>query len=75
MAVAADTVVAILAALGVDACPIEGFDQGAVDAALGLREQGLSSTVIVALGFRAKDDFNAKLPKSRLPASEVITTL
>ncbi len=63
------------ATLGVDACPIEGFDQGAVDAALGLREQGLSSTVIVALGFRAKDDFNAKLPKSRLPASEVITTL
>lgn len=64
-----------VAAMGVDACPIEGFDQGSVDAALGLREQGLSSTVIVALGFRAEDDFNAKLPKSRLPANEVITTL
>jgi len=35
----------------------------------------LSSTVIVALGFRAAGDFNAKLPKSRLPAHEVITTL
>lgn len=63
------------ATLGVDACPIEGFDQGSVDAALGLREQGLSSTVIVALGFRAADDFNAKLPKSRLPVDEVITRL
>lgn len=63
------------AALGVDACPIEGFDQGAVDEALGLRAQGLSSAVIVALGFRAEDDFNAKLPKSRLPVDEVITRL
>lgn len=63
------------AAMGVDACPIEGFDQAAVDEALGLREQGFSSTVIVALGFRAADDFNARLPKSRLPAEEVITRL
>ena len=63
------------ASLGVDACPIEGFDQGAVDAALGLREQGLSSAVVVALGFRADGDFNAKLPKSRLPADEVITRI
>jgi nitroreductase/dihydropteridine reductase len=63
------------AALGMDACPIEGFDQGAVDAALGLREKGLSSAVIVALGFRSEGDFNAKLPKSRLPADSVITRI
>ncbi len=63
------------AALGVDACPIEGFDAGAVDAALGLREQGLSSSVVVALGVRSDADFNAKLPKSRLPANEVITRM
>lgn len=63
------------AALGVDACPIEGFDQGAVDAALGLREQGLSSAVVVALGFSSAADFNAKLPKSRLPADQVITRI
>ncbi len=63
------------ATLGVDATPIEGFVQGAVDAALGLREQGLSSAVVVALGFRADGDFNAKLPKSRLPADQVITRI
>jgi len=63
------------ATLGVDACPIEGFDQGAVDAALGLRERGLSSAVVVALGFRSDADFNAKLPKSRLPADQVITRI
>lgn len=63
------------AALGVDACPIEGFDQGAVDAALGLREKGLSSAVVVALGFSAASDFNARLPKSRLPLNEVMTRI
>jgi nitroreductase/dihydropteridine reductase len=63
------------AALGVDACPIEGFDTAAVDAALDLREQGLSSSVVVALGVRSDTDFNAKLPKSRLPVNEVITRI
>jgi nitroreductase/dihydropteridine reductase len=63
------------AAMGVDACPIEGFDQGAVDAALGLRDKGVSSTVLVALGARSDADFNAALPKSRLPADEVISRI
>lgn len=63
------------ATLGIDACPIEGFDQVALDEALGLRAKGLTSSVIVALGYRAADDFNAHLPKSRLPAAQVITRL
>lgn len=63
------------ATLGIDACPIEGFDQKVLNEALGLREQGLASTVLVALGYRSVDDFNAKLPKSRLPEGRVITRL
>jgi nitroreductase/dihydropteridine reductase len=63
------------AEIGVDACPIEGFDGDAVDAALGLTEQGLKSVVLVALGHKSAADFNAALPKSRLPASQVITDL
>ena len=62
-------------ALGIDACPIEGFDQALLDEELGLRERGLTSAVIVALGYRSDDDFNAKLPKSRLPTEAVITRL
>lgn len=62
-------------ALGVDACPIEGFDQKTLDDILGLREKGLTSAVIVALGKRSEQDFNAKLPKSRLAAETVITRL
>ena len=48
--------------LGIDACPIEGFDMKAMDEELGLRARGLTSSVIVALGYRAAEDFNAKLP-------------
>lgn len=63
------------ATLGVDACPIEGFDQVALDEELGLRSQNLNSTVIVALGYHSDADFNANLPKSRLPADAVLTKI
>ncbi len=63
------------ATLGVDACPIEGFDQVALDEELGLRAQNLNSAVIVALGYHSDADFNAHLPKSRLPADMVLTKI
>lgn len=62
-------------ALEVDACPMEGFDPAILDAELGLAEQGLRSVVVIALGYRSDADFNARLPKSRLPESAVFTTL
>lgn len=61
------------AALGIDACPMEGIDTAALDAALGLEAQGLRSVVMVALGYRSAQDFNGGLPKSRLPLAEVIS--
>jgi len=60
-------------ALEIDATPIEGFDRDVLDREFGLRERGLSSVVLVALGYRNADDFNATLPKSRLPADEIFT--
>jgi nitroreductase / dihydropteridine reductase len=63
------------ASLGLDATPMEGFDFKKLDAELGLREKGFSSLVLVALGYRSETDFNAKLPKSRLPAEAVFTHL
>lgn len=62
-------------ALGVDACPMEGFDAALLDAELGLAAQGMGSVVLVALGYRSDEDFNAKLPKSRLPEAAVFTDL
>ena len=61
--------------LNIDACPMEGFDQVALDNALGLGKRGLTSVVLVSLGYRSDEDFNAKLPKSRLPASTVFDLL
>lgn len=63
------------AALGLDACPIEGFDKEKLDEALGLRERGLTSVVLTALGYRSAEDFNAKLPKSRIDEACVFTLL
>jgi nitroreductase len=60
------------ALLGVDACPMEGFQAAKYDEILGLKTQGLGSVVIAAAGYRAADDPNATLAKSRLDVNEVI---
>ena len=63
------------AEMAIDACPIEGFDDAALDAELSLPAQGLKSLVLVALGHRSAQDFNAALPKSRLDEADVISML
>jgi nitroreductase/dihydropteridine reductase len=60
------------AVLGLDACPMEGFEGRILDEELGLHKDGYSSSVIVSLGYHSSDDFNAALPKSRLPEKDVI---
>ncbi|MGB3464494.1 MAG: oxygen-insensitive NAD(P)H nitroreductase [Cyclobacteriaceae bacterium] len=63
------------AALGIDACPMEGVNREVVDEEFGLREKGYSTIGLVALGYHKPSDFNAELPKSRLPESKIITFL
>ncbi|QHH97436.1 oxygen-insensitive NAD(P)H nitroreductase [Acinetobacter dispersus] len=60
---------------GIDATPMEGFDRELINKEFGLTEKGLKASVIVALGYRSDSDFNAKLPKSRLPDEVVFTRL
>lgn len=60
---------------GIDATPMEGFDRNTIDQEFGLTEKGLKASVIVALGYRSEQDFNAILPKSRLPEEVVFTRL
>lgn len=60
---------------GIDATPIGGFDEKIMTEELKLTEQGLIPSVIVCLGYHSETDFNAILPKSRLNAKEVFTTL
>ena len=61
------------ASLGIDATPIEGFDPAVVDEEFGLPDKGLKCVVLAALGYRGAEDFNAKLPKSRLPLDVVVS--
>ena len=63
------------AALGLAACPMEGFDSQILDAELGLAARGLRAVVFVALGVSGSGDWNATLPKSRLPAESLFTDL
>lgn len=60
---------------GIDATPMEGFDRTLINEEFGLTEKGLKASVIVSLGYRSDSDFNAKLPKSRLPDEVVFTHL
>ncbi|MCP1243922.1 oxygen-insensitive NAD(P)H nitroreductase [Acetobacter lambici] len=61
------------ALLGVDATPMEGFDAAILSTELELAEKGLSPAVIVALGYHSDADFNARLPKSRLPEKSIFS--
>lgn len=63
------------AVLGIDAVPMEGFDVKVLNEELGLTEKGLTAVALVPLGYKANDDFNAQLPKSRLSEEEVFTTI
>ena len=60
------------ALLGVDACPIEGFEPDKYDEILNLKNSGFASVVCCALGYRAATDKYATLPKVRLPEAELV---
>jgi nitroreductase len=59
------------AILGIDACPMEGFDRAQYDEILGLKAKGLASAVIATLGYRASTDKYAGAPKVRFPQEQV----
>ena len=61
--------------MGIDACPIEGFNATVLNEELGLRSKGYVASVIVPLGYHADDDINQTLPKSRLPQDFLFTEI
>ena len=64
-----------VAAMGLDAVPIEGIDFAILDEEFDLKAQGYTSLVVVPVGHHSVEDFNATLPKSRLPQSTTITEI
>lgn len=52
----------------VDATPMEGFDNAALDELLGLKEQGLNSVLLLPLGYRDEEnDWLVNMKKVRTP--------
>ncbi|PSB29435.1 NAD(P)H-dependent oxidoreductase [Stenomitos frigidus] len=60
------------ALLGIDTCPMEGFNPPKYDEILGLAEQGYASVVACPAGYRAEDDKSAAQAKVRYPAQDLV---
>ena len=60
------------ALLGIDACPMEGFEPAKYDEILGLDKLGLSTVVVATAGYRTAADKDATLKKVRFPNDHVI---
>ncbi len=61
-----------VAMLGIDTCPMEGFNPAKYDEILGLSELGYASVLVCPAGYRASDDKYAALPKVRYPQAEMV---
>jgi len=59
------------ALLGIDACPMEGFDRAQYDEILGLKAKGFAAAVIATLGYRSPADKYAAAPKVRFAKEQV----
>ncbi len=56
----------------IDSCPIEGFMPEKYDELLQLKEKGLQSVLVLAVGYRAEDDFFSTLKKVRRGVDQVV---
>ena len=63
------------ALLGIDACPMEGFDRAQYDEILGLKAKGYSSAVIATLGYRSATDKYAGAPKVRFAKEQIFLNI
>lgn len=60
------------ASLGIDACPMEGFNNKEVDEILGIDKLGFGSVVMATAGYRSATDKYASIKKARFSAEDVI---
>lgn len=70
--------VAVLTAAlnGIDASPMEGFNPAGLDEFLGLKEKGLRSATLLALGYRDEEnDWSLKQVKARKPLADVFNRI
>ncbi len=61
--------------LKIDACPMEGYETEKYDEILGLKEQGFTTTVIAAIGYRSEDDAAQHATKVRKPITKLFESV
>ncbi len=59
----------------IDACPMEGFIPEKYNEVLNLKDLGLSSVLVLPIGYRAEDDMFSDFKKVRRPLSDTIITI
>lgn len=59
----------------IDACPMEGFNPKAYDRVLNLKDHGLSSVLVMPIGYRSEDDMFAGLKKVRKELENSVISL
>jgi nitroreductase len=69
--IALGTLIAAASELQIDSCPMEGFDKGKFDEILGLKNKGITSAMIAAVGYRSEYDDTQHFKKTRKPIDEI----
>jgi nitroreductase len=67
-AIAAANMMTAAAVIGVDSCPMEGYDKGAVERLLGIDPKEFQLSMLVAFGYRA----DVQSQQLRLDIDEVV---
>ena len=66
------TLLMAAADLKIDACPMEGFEADAYDELLGLKDQGLHTTLVIPIGYRSVDDAMQHAKKIRRHLNDIV---
>jgi nitroreductase len=61
------------AELKIDTCPMEGFEAEAYDEILGLKDKGLTTSVVLPIGYRSNEDETQHYAKVRKSKEELFT--
>lgn len=73
--IALGNLMTVCAVEGIDACPMEGFIPSKFDELLKLSDKGLTSVLLLPVGYRATDDIFSAFKKVRKPIDEAVIEL
>ncbi|MFA5848620.1 MAG: NAD(P)H-dependent oxidoreductase [Bacteroidales bacterium] len=73
--IALGTLIAAASELQIDSCPMEGFDKVKFDEILGLKNKGITSAMLAAVGYRSDSDDTQHFRKTRKPIDEIFETI